>query len=320
MTALVAALLLAGLPEGSARYRVELGGAPVGVAELAVRCGGDRCVAEWRAELRLPEAAGGGIRVRRVRVEVDREGRLAGGSSVEEDGALRPGAAVVSAVPATVAELVLAARARAGPGCVEVFDEASGAVGRACARREGAAVAIDVLGVAARLVPAPDGFPAELTIAAQGARYLRDGRASVPARPPPLDVRVAGPADPAAARTFCGTPVDAPSPAAPAGIPAPVAPGETCREKAAAWVAAAAARGLDARTAVGVAHDGRGFVWHTWAEVRAGGAWVPVDPSFGEAPARGPRFTLARFRAGDGEARDAAGRRILACWGRARVE
>ncbi|WP_242394097.1 transglutaminase domain-containing protein [Anaeromyxobacter oryzisoli] len=169
-------------------------------------------------------------------------------------------------------------------------------------------------------MPSPDGFPAELAIAAQGARYVRDPRAAVPDRPPPLDVRVAGPADPGAARRFCGIALDPPPPAAPPGVPAPEAPGGSCREKAAAWVVAAASRGLEARTAVGVAHDGRGFVWHAWAEVRAGGAWIPVDPAFGEAPAHGPRFTVARFRPGDGAARDAAGRRILACWGRAHVE
>ena len=51
-----------------------------------------------------------------------------------------------------------------------------------------------------------------------------------------------------------------------------------------------------------------------------GAAWVPVDPSFGQPPARSPRFTLATWEDGDEAARPEAGRRILACWGRARVE
>jgi transglutaminase-like putative cysteine protease len=71
--------------------------------------------------------------------------------------------------------------------------------------------------------------------------------------------------------------------------------------------------------AVGVAHDGDGFVWHAWVEVRTAGRWVAVDPAFGQVPARGPRFTIARH-AGDAAGLAEAGRRILACWGRARVE
>jgi transglutaminase-like putative cysteine protease len=70
---------------------------------------------------------------------------------------------------------------------------------------------------------------------------------------------------------------------------------------------------------VGVAFDGGAFVWHAWAEVHMGGRWVPVDPSFQQAPARGPRFTLATWEEGDEAARAEAGRRILACWGRAAV-
>ncbi len=85
-------------------------------------------------------------------------------------------------------------------------------------------------------------------------------------------------------------------------------------------MAEAGRRGLEARTAVGVAHDGEGFVWHAWAEVRGADGWTAVDPAFGEAPARGPRFTLGRYAPGDAAARAEAGRRILACWGRGRVE
>jgi transglutaminase-like putative cysteine protease len=70
---------------------------------------------------------------------------------------------------------------------------------------------------------------------------------------------------------------------------------------------------------VGVAWDGSAFVWHAWAEVRSAEGWIPVDPSFGQLPARGPRFTIGRWGAGDDAAREVAGARILACWGSARV-
>ena len=69
-----------------------------------------------------------------------------------------------------------------------------------------------------------------------------------------------------------------------------------------------------------MAWDGGSFVWHEWAEVRSGGTWVPVDPAFGQLPARGPRFTIGRIDDADLDARDRAGARIIACWGRSRVE
>jgi transglutaminase-like putative cysteine protease len=96
--------------------------------------------------------------------------------------------------------------------------------------------------------------------------------------------------------------------------------GASCREKTARFVARAAAAGLPARHVVGVAWDGGGFAWHEWAEVFTSGAWLPVDPSFRQLPAEGPRFVVARFAEEDPPARQAAGRAILACWGRARVE
>jgi transglutaminase-like putative cysteine protease len=71
---------------------------------------------------------------------------------------------------------------------------------------------------------------------------------------------------------------------------------------------------------VGVAWSGAAWAWHAWAEVRVGEAWTPVDPAFGQSPARSPRFTLATWEEGDEPARAEAGHRILGCWGRARVE
>jgi transglutaminase-like putative cysteine protease len=69
-----------------------------------------------------------------------------------------------------------------------------------------------------------------------------------------------------------------------------------------------------------VAWDGAAFAWHEWAELRVDGRWVPVDPSFRQAPAEAPRFSLARFTESDEEARLHAGVRILGCWGAAQVE
>lgn len=316
---MAAALLAAALPEGTARYRVELAGEPIGAAELSIRCQGPRCRVAWSSELRAPEEAGGAVGARRLEAEVDRGGRLAGAVRLRVDGAARPAHGHPGLVPASATEPLLLAAA--GPGCVEAFDEESGRTGAACLLREAGVTVVELLGEREELFPAPDGFPAEVRIPAQGIRFLRDPEARVPPRAPRLAVRVPGPADPAAARRFCGVPVDpAPAWAPPPAAPPPRAGAGSCREQAEAWAGAAARAGLAARLAVGVAHDGAGFAWHAWAEVRRGRAWIPVDPAFGEAPARGPRFTLARYAAGDGAARAEAGRRILACWGRARVE
>jgi hypothetical protein len=226
-------------------------------------------------------------------------------------------------VPAALAEVVLAAEVAAlgAEACVPFFDEERPERRRACARRDGAALSGDVGGIPVRIVPGADGFPAEILVAGR-FRYVRDPGAEVPRSAPRLaGTRVPGPADPRDARSFCGVPVDpAPGAGGVEALPEPAAAGESCREKTAAWLAAARRRGLEGRTAVGVAWDGEGFVWHAWAEVRSGGGWLPVDPSFGQRPARGPRFTVARYAAGDAAARDAAGVRILGCWGNGRVE
>ena len=127
-------------------------------------------------------------------------------------------------------------------------------------------------------------------------------------------------ADPGRAAAFCGASRDPePSSADLSFLPAPRAEGASCREKTAAWLARARRAGLTGRTAVGVAWDGERFVWHAWAEVRLERGWVPVDPSFGELPARGPRFTLAVYEDGDAVARRRAGERILPCWATERV-
>jgi len=319
---LVAAFAVAALPEGSARYRMEIAGEVVGTAELAVRCGAGVCAATWESRLRAPAEAGGRVVVRRVEVEVDRGGRFQGGRvEVREDGVLAPARGVPGAVPATLAEVVLLA-AGEGESCLETFEEATGEPGRACGRWERGELAAELPGVRARIAPGPGGFPAEVRLPGQGARFAADPRAGVPERPPRLHgTRVPGPEGREGRLRFCGVVADPePPPGVPGALPPPEAEGADCREQATRWIALAAKTGVRARTAVGVAWDGEGFAWHAWAEALVHGSWIPVDPAFGQAPARGPRFTLARFAPGDGAARDQAGRRILACWGRARVE
>lgn len=320
MIALAAAALLAALPEGQARYRVELSGEPVGAAELRVACAGARCRLAFATWLRAPEEAGGAVRARSVEAEVDREGRLAGAVRRTEDGAPRAASAAPGRVPASAAELALLAGGTAA--CLPAFDEEGGREGLACAgpALPDGARALDVLGEREEVRAGPDGFPDEVRLPGQGARFVRDPAAAPPARAPRLPVRVAGPADPARARAFCGLAPDPAPPAPPPAAAPPATPGPgDCRAQAAAWIAAARRAGLEARRAVGVAHDGAGYTWHAWAEVRGPAGWIAVDPAFGEAPARGPRFTVARFTEGDEAARAEAGRRILACWGRGRV-
>jgi hypothetical protein len=322
---LAVALMLGGtLPEGAVRYRVELGGVAIGRAELAVGCGGASCTVRWESRLRLPAESGGAVARRLVSVAVDRDGVYRGGALEVDDG--RPARAAparsgVGLVPATAAELLLAAGAR---GCLEAFEEGSGARGRACAAAErgpSGALRLEVLGDVLEVRGLPGTMPREVAIPAQGVRFVADPGARVPDAPPAIaGTEVPGPGSPEGALRFCGVPADSAPPPAPAEAPRAAADGPSCREKTAAWLAAARRAGLEGRTAVGVAWDGAAFVWHAWAEVREGARWVPVDPSFEQRPAHGPRFTVAWFSDGDEAARLDAGRRVLACWGRARVE
>jgi hypothetical protein len=264
------------------------------------------------------------IHASRVEVEVDSEGRWVDGAlTVTEDGVPVASRGVWGSVPVSLAELVLArARAESNP-CIEVFDERTGEGGKACGRRgAGAGWELDVRGEQVRVRMGTDGLPAEVNVPAQRARFVADPRAEVPALPPRLyGVTVPGVSSPADARRFCGVAVDPPPPAGRFGrLPPPAAAGANCREKTQRWLEAASHAGGGGRTAVGVAWDGSAFSWHAWAEVQVEGRWVPVDPTFGQLPARGPRFTVARYADSDGVARAAAGRRVLECWGRARVE
>ncbi len=326
---LVTAIALTALPSGSARYRFELLGEPVGFAEQSVRCSRGSCLASFTAVRRAPAEAGGAVSSWRAEVEVDRDGRFRGGAiRVAANGPEVAKRGIAGLVPASVVEVVLAAEAPldGSERCVKVFEEETTEAPpfTACARREGGAVVAMLEGstpVRVVITPAPDGFPAALEMPEQGARFVREPRARVPDQPPRLHgARVSGPSDPGAARSFCGVARDPPSAAADLSrLPPPNADGASCREKTAAWLMRARRAGFPGRTAVGVAWDGTQFVWHAWAEVRAGGEWIAIDPSFGEAPARSPRFTVARHGE-DPASRLQAGQRILACWGKAAVE
>ncbi len=317
LVALFAAAPAAEPAPGAARYRVEIGGIHVGVAELGYGCDGGGCRLAWSTALRLPAAAGGQLHTKRIAGRLDGRGRLRGSVEVEVDGAVRAVPVPVDVAPASAAELLLAAR---GGGCLEVIDEESGERGSACAKIRGGRMSATVLGVAETVTLGGDGFPAAVEIPAQRTRYVRDASARVPDEAPAFEVRVPGPPGGRTPRRFCGLAPDGPSaPADHSRLPAPDPDGRSCRDQAASYAAAALKAGFPARVAVGVAHDGSGFVWHAWAEVRMQTGWVAVDPAFGELPARGPRFTVARH-GGDAAGLTAAGRRILACWGTASVE
>lgn len=335
---LLAVLLAATLPEGKARWRFEMSGEQVGVIELSIHCEEENgtCAVQWSADRRAPAETGGKRSSRRVELDVDREGRWQGGRLrvVDDEGGLRV-AGFPGSVPSVLAEVLFARTISLPPRkgwraslpplgpetCVDAFDEASGVRGKACARRDGDALSATVLGTVEKLVPGPGGFPGTIEIPAQGARFVRDDEATTPRQAPRLHgMVVGGPDDPAQAATFCGVPRDPEPPAQNLSfLPPPRAEGATCREKTAAWLARAARAKLTGRTAVGVAWDGTRFVWHAWPEVLLERGWVAVDPSFEQLPARGPRFTLATYEDTDERARQKAGERVLACWGRERV-
>jgi hypothetical protein len=314
--ALAAPLAGAALEDGGARYRAELAGEHVGWAELRLACRAGTCEVRWESALRLPGEAGGGTTGRRVRAAVARADGAARGGVAERlvDGRARTATPIAPGhAPASVAELLLARAEDGERRCVRVRDEESGREGEACARRDGAWLEGEVLGEPIRFRSARAGPPEEVDLPAQRMRFVADARAELPARAPRLYGTSV--ALPRGATRFCGVEVDPPPPAAGPEIPRAPAAGASCRERAASYLRLARRAGLEGRLAVGVAFDGQGFVWHAWTELLSGGRWIPVDPSFEQVPAEGPRFTLARYDEEDGAARAAAGRRVLACWG-----
>ena len=316
-------LALSALPRSAERrYRMEIGGAAVGVASLSVRCAPSGCRAAFETETRSPEAAGGASVRRSVLAYVDELGVVreayVGAAGKRR---LAPGAGAVASI---LAEVRLAEAREGERLCLEVVDEETGRSGKACATRRGSWLEGEVLGEPVRFRPGAGGLPDEVVLAGQGARFVADPGAAVPPRAPAMfGSAVAAPkgAEEERAIRFCGVAreEDDPEPP-PLGIPTNFPDRGSCREKTAEWLLGARNLGLRGRHAVGVAWDGKSFVWHEWAELSIDGRWVAVDPSFRQVPAQGPRFTLARFEEGDEAARAAAGRAVLACWGRARVE
>jgi hypothetical protein len=72
-----------------------------------------------------------------------------------------------------------------------------------------------------------------------------------------------------------------------------------CNEHTALFVALARAAGIPARINVGLASVRNAFYYHAWPEVyidegRAGGLWLPVDPTFNQFPADAMHVRLAR--------------------------
>jgi len=312
---LTAALVAAAIPQGDAVYRFEIAGRRVGAATLEVHCDGTLCSARWSTRMRLPEEAGGELSSTDVTVAIDPTGRSLGDRTrIVRDGAARTEAVATGSVPAMIAPLLLSDGAPRELGrCVDAFDEETAERGLACVEqaRKGRRQ-LEVMGVAMAVAPGADGFPDAIDIPVQRARWVRDPSAAPPSTPPRLfGVRLPGPAG---RPVLCGADPDPAPGAAAAGIPAPSATGKTCRERTLDWLARAARAGFMGRVAVGAAFDGVALAWHAWAEVRSGGSWIAVDPTFGQLPARGPRFTVARYDPANPAERLAAGRRLLECW------
>jgi hypothetical protein len=323
--ALLLALSLGALPQGLATWRMELAGQPVGLVTLELRPAGAGSAVRWRSRQRLPAEAGGGLLERSAALEVDSEGRVVGPVRLVEGGAARQLALPSGAIPALLLEPLLSAKLRqaaeAPEACLDAFEEWSGAPLRGCARREGGWMRVDLGAEHEMVKPGADGLADEVLLPAQRIRFVRDPKARLPEAPPRLfGVEVEGPAHPEAGARFCGVGRNRAAPGLPAGLPEPRGDGASCREITAGWLEVARAGGWRARTAVGVAWSGAAWSWHAWAEVLVDGGWVAVDPTFHQAPASADRFTLATWEAGDEPARAEAGRRILGCWGRGRVE
>jgi transglutaminase-like putative cysteine protease len=70
-----------------------------------------------------------------------------------------------------------------------------------------------------------------------------------------------------------------------------------CNEHTALYVTLARAAGIPSRIAAGVVYNstlGQGFYYHAWPEVRLGvdEAWVSIDPTLGQFPARATHLKL----------------------------
>jgi hypothetical protein len=322
ISAVLLPLLVAGLPERVAqRYRVELGGESIGWASLSVTCDENDCRGEWMSGLRAPETAGGRVVEKRVRFLTDRNGRARKITLRIGEGAERSVPATGGRIPASLAELLLSGTPDGERRCLDVFEEESGRLGRACGGRTGQWIREEVLGLVVRVLAPRAGAPLEVLIPDHRIRFAADSKASLPVKAPALygvEVPMPAGAQPEEPLRFCGvdsegTGEKGPTPPIPDGLTG------SCREQTAAYAASAVSAGFTVRHVVGPAWDGRSFTWHEWAEVRVEKRWLAVDPTFRQAPAEGARFVIARFTHGDDAERAAAGAKILSCWGRASI-
>lgn len=307
--ALLVALLLAAGPAGQARrYRVEIGGVTVGVADLSVRCSPNGCTARWESRTRLPREAGGELRTRVQEASADTELHQRQTRSTDPAGAL--GEDLLDAVPLLFAELALSRVPDGERLCLSVYRDEKAEIGVACGRRERDNVDAVVLGEPERFRARPGELAEWVELPRQHARFTADPKAVVPDQAPSL---FGAPLSRSRElERFCGHEPEPLGAGHPPQLPMPAAGG--CQEQTTALLAAAKKRGITGRHVVGVAWDGAAFVWHEWAELKTGDGWVAVDPAFGQAPAASPRFALARFADGDEAGRTAAGRALLRCW------
>jgi len=294
------------------RYRIDLGGEHAGFAHFLVNCSPSSCRARWESVLRASQESGGGTLSRRIDIEMVPTGEaLWTRGTYSADGRTWTSEAGQGPTPASVSEVILANVRDGERRCIVVRDEESGRVGDACARRQGDWLEGEILGESIRFRAFPGWAPVEVVLPSQGAHFVADPQAQLPAQAPRLFGTVVSLV---AGGRVCGIAPDASSVPAPAVVPREFPEGASCRERTARYLARVARAGLQGRHAIGVAFDGREFVWHEWAEVLVSGHWIAVDPSFEQVPAAGLRFTVARFEDGDMAGRAAAGRKVLACW------
>jgi hypothetical protein len=226
-------------------------------------------------------------------------------------------------VASILAETLLAAAPEGERRCLRVEDAETGRVGTGCATRRGSWLEGEVLGEKVRIRAAPGSLPEEVLLPGQDTRFVADAAAAVPERAPAA-FGSAVPAPPGAEAerdlVFCGLAAEPEDPSPPpSSVPREFPERGNCQEASTAYLRTARDDGLEGRYVVGVAWDGRRFVWHEWVEVATGRRWIAVDPSFRQVPAQAPRFAVARFAPGDETARAEAGRKVLACWGKGRV-
>ena len=67
-----------------------------------------------------------------------------------------------------------------------------------------------------------------------------------------------------------------------------------CNEHATLYAALARAAGIPTDIVVGLVYQGDGFYYHAWNISWLGNGWIPVDPVYGEFPARPYRIALQR--------------------------